>query len=377
MTSFPNMKQRIYILLALAAAVACSKTDVVYDDALTGEITVSPVSGTITKAAITGAVYPEENHIALFAYHNPAQTPMNNVTDYSAFEANEYLKDAEFHYNEQTDKEGIIAWSGLESIYYWPITGSLVFAGYSLPAPATAGDPSASIGTVTYDLTDDHLKIAGYNQSVDTEKTFDLLYFGRDGNSYNKRREGTAVPITFNHALSWITIEVKGGTGSTMTGKEWAITEVKLLGVNTYADFEFQGTKAEPKVSWTVKDSDDSDSDIDAADMSIYSDATGRKLTTNYVNVEEETIDGEAVAKNGVVVIPQIAKVLEVKISYDSPAGDNITETVEIDLAKYTNDGWEAGKRYTYQLTFDPQQILVFPSVSAWPNPGETVIPNE
>lgn len=367
------MKKTIYILLSIAAAVACSKTEVAYDDALTGEISISPVAGNITKAAIDGETFPTTDHIALFAFHNPAQTATDVVSDYVAFEQNEYLNDAEFHYNNQTDKQGAIAWSGLNSIYYWPITGSLVFAGHSLPAPATTGQASSSIGTVTYDLTDDYLKIAGYKQSTDTDVTFDLLYFGRDGKSYNNRREGTSVPIKFNHALSWITIEVKGEAGALVSGREWSITDLTIQGVNTYADFEFKGTAAgtaeDPKIKWTVKDSDDAGDEVDVADMIVYSNNTGKQLTSEYVDIEQsQTVDRNVVAKKGIVVIPQPVKSLSVTIKYKSPAGDDIEETFPVELSTNAVENWEAGKHYTYQLKFSPEQILVTPTINGWNN---------
>ena len=354
------MKKSIYILLALAAAVACSKTDVVYDDAQTGEITVSPVAGTLTKAAISNAIYPEANHIALFAYHAPG-VKAGNVTDYSGF-TEEYLSNAEYYFT-GTSESSTRIWSGLNSSYYWPITGSLVFAGYSLPAPATAGQQSESIGTVTYDLATDKLEIKNYTQSANTAETFDLLYFGRTANSYNNRRNGESIPLTFDHALSWITIQIKGGNGALVNGRVWSVTDVTLKGVQTTGDFTYLGTATSPtpKATWTV------DETAAGTDITVYGTAS-QQLTGDFTNIETNP--------DGLVVIPQGAKKLEVKISYKSPAGDNIAETVELDLADYTTT-WEAGKKYTYQLSFDPKQILVTPQVSTWPNPGEGVTPNE
>lgn len=314
------------------------------------------------------------NHIALFAYHNPglvAQTT-STLTDeqYVVFENNVYLNDAEFHYNNQTDKEGTIAWSGLESIYYWPITGSVVFAGYSLPAPATPGE-SSKAWTASYDLTDDLLKIEGYRQSIDTDETFDLLYFGRDGKSYNNRRSGEAVPLEFKHALSWITINVKGGDGALIPNHVWSITNMTLKSVKTYADFEFNGKAIapNPNVKWTLKDSDDEGSELDAGDMVIYADNTntGKPLTNEYVDIEPAMTVGETtVAKKGIIVIPQSTGTLSVTVKYMSPANDDIVETFDVPLPLADGASWEAGKHYIYNLEFSPAKILVNPSVGGW-----------
>lgn len=347
------MKKLIYILLALAAVVACSKTDVVYDDAQTGEITVSPVASNITKAAISDGVYPEANHISLFAYHNPRHKA-EAVTNYLGF-SEVYLYNTEYYYTGTPESTKI--WSGLRSSYYWPITGSLVFAGYSLPAPATPGTASAPIGTPSYDLQTDELKIINYTQSSNTASTFDLLYFGRTASSFNNRRDGNSIPLEFDHALSWIVIQVKGGAGT----PGWAVTDVTLKGVQTTGNFTYLGTAVAPtpKVTWDLTSA--------KSDMTVYGPAS-QALTDAFVTIET--------TPDGLVVIPQTAKKLEVKISYKSPANDDITETVEIDLAEYTTTGWKAGKKYTYQLSFAPQQILVTPQVSTWPNPGEEVSVN-
>jgi hypothetical protein len=77
----------------------------------------------------------------------------------------------------------------------------------------------------------------------------------------------------------------------------------------------------------------------------------------------------------GTLIIPQAAKKLYVTIQYASPAGAQIKEVVEIDIPQYTAT-WEAGKKYTYQLTFSPQEILVAPKVDTWPVPTTTAWPS-
>lgn len=343
------MKKPIYILLSIAAVLACTKTEVAYDDALTGEISISPVAGNITKGAITDGVYPESNHIALFAYHAP-DVKAGAVTDYSGFEE-VYLSNTEYYFT-GTSESSTRIWSGLISSYYWPITGSLVFAGYSLPTPSEGQTASTPIGTVSYDLATDKLEIKGYTQSANTAETFDLLYFGRTPNSYNNRRDGESISLEFDHALSWITIQVKGGDGALVDSRVWSVTDVTLKDVQTTGDFTYTGTAVAPasKVSWDL-------TGTALADMKVYG-TDSQQLTKDFADIE--------ITPAGLVVIPQGAKKLEVKLSYKSPAGDDIAETVEIDLADYTTVGWEAGKRYTYQLTFDPKQIRVTPTVSEW-----------
>lgn len=345
------MKKALYIFAALAVA-ACAKSEVTYDTANDGELVVVPAASNITKAAITDGVYPEANHIALFAYHAPGVTS-GAVSDYSKF-VEKYLYDTEYYYT-GTDASTKI-WSGLKSSYYWPITGSLVFAGYSLQAPTTEGERAESpkIGTsVAYTLADDKLEIEGYTQSLDPNETFDFLYFGRTNSSFNNRRTGEPIALTFKHALSWITIKVKGGEGALIDGRVWSVTNVKLAGVQTTGDFTYTGTADENKVEWTLP-TEASDSEFVVYDGS-------KPLTSAMEAVESVT--------NATLVIPQPATTLWVTIEYLSPAGDLIEENIDINLANYTTTGWEAGKRYIYELTFDPQEITVAPIVETWPDP--------
>ena len=345
------MRKALYILAALAV-VSCSKTETSFDNNVDSELVVVPVSSNITKAAIIDGVYPEENHISLFAFHAP-EVASGTVADYSKF-VETYLYDTEYYYTgtEQSTK----IWSGLESSYYWPITGSLVFSGYSLQAPATTGErpKSPKIGTnVAYTLADDKLEIEGYTQSLDPESTFDFLYFGRTASSYNNRRTGEPIALEFKHALSWITIEVMGGEGALIEDHVWSVTNVKLAGVQNTGDFTYTGTATDTKVEW--------DTPTTASDAEFVVFAGTKPLTDEMTAIENVT--------NATLVIPQPATMLYVTIQYLSPANDTITEVIEIDLSEYTTAGWEAGKRYTYKLTFAPSEIIVAPIVETWPDP--------
>ena len=345
------MKNILYIL-AVLTLVACSKSEVAYDTANEGELVVVPAACNITKAAITDGIYPEENHISLFAFHAPGISS-GAVTDYSMF-VETYLYDTEYFYTGADQSTKI--WGGLKSSYYWPITGSLVFAGYSLDAPTTVGEraESSKIGTkVVYTLADDKLEIEGYTQSLDPASTFDFLYFGRTQNSYNNRRTGDPIALEFKHALSWITIEVLGGEGALIDGHVWSVTNVKLAGVQNIGDFTYTGTATDTKVEW--------DTPTAASDAEFVVFAGSKPLTDEMTAIEDVT--------NATLVIPQPATMLYVTIQYLSPANDTITEVIEIDLSEYTTAGWEAGKRYTYKLTFAPSEIIVAPIVETWPDP--------
>lgn len=333
------------------AALSCSKTEVALEGAQS-EITVSPVASSITKTAITDGFYPQTNHIALFAFHAPGVPAATSGLDYSKF-TETYLYNTEYYYTGEDNSTRI--WAGLKSSYYWPITGSLVFAGYSLPQPEDGNTASTPIGTVTYDLSSDKLKIVDYVQSHETENTFDLLYFGRTAGSYNNRRNGEPIQLDFKHALSWIQIQAAGEDGTQVSGRVWSITDVTLKSVDTKGTMTYLGTSAaDNKVTWSDRGT--------PQDISVFS--GNKTLSDSYEPIENE--------EDGLLVIPQGAKKLSVTVAYKTPAGSPITEVVDIDLGDYTDTDWQAGYRYTYKLSFDPKQILVSPSVESWPDPSVT-----
>ena len=346
------MKKLFISVLAVAAAVACTKTNVDFEQS--AEIGFSPVAGMISKAAITNGVYPTGQPIGIWSNYDGGiaadQTP-NYTTNFKTA----YLADAKFIYKQDVD--GKNAWGG-QTAYYWPTNGSLVFAGYSMPA-------SGSVGTSrSYDFAYDKMTITGYTQSNETASTFDLLWFGRTNKSYNYRNATKAVPVTFKHALSWITIKVQGDATSASATNPWKITSVVMNDVNTVGDAELTASATDPVVwkNWAAP-----------MDMTIF---TGAEQPLK--DKEAKTIE---TTENGTVVIPQKPLQLTVTYTYKTPADVVITETKTVSLKitdkeDDTTNVWKGGVHYTYTLTFKSNEILVAPTVSKWTEetvPGVTV----
>lgn len=359
------MKRALTIILALAA-VACSKTDVTFDDTQSNEIALVPASGNITKAAITDGVFPTNNHIALYAYHSTqVNAPTTGTTltyaDYAKFDK-QYFNGQEFYCKDDSQ----VIWSGLPS-QYWPATGSMVFAGYSLEPTEGKANNEAFVrnGTASYTLSTDIFTLTDYTQSNVTSDTYDLLYFGRTDKSYSKN--STSVPVVFKHALAWIEIKVKGNTGSLVDGRVWAVTNVEFSGVETEGDFTYNGLAAgtadDPKAYWNNWS--------EAKDIVVFNeDLTVDPETSNPTRLRQPLTATSTIIENeehGTLVIPQEAKMLYVTVKYQSPADVEITEVIEVDIPSVTT-AWEAGKKYIYELTFSPQEILIQPTVELWPD---------
>ena len=354
------MKKLFISILAVAAAVACTKTNVDFEQP--AEIGFAPVASMSSKAALNTATYPTEQPIGIWSNYSGVENPAT-VSDYTKF-STKYLDNVKF-INRTTvveDKETATANWGGATPYYWPTNGSLVFAGYSIPkdgntiTTAKVGDPDDA-QTVSYDFTSDRMVFNNYVQSHSTASTFDLLWFGRTAESYNYRNASTAVPVQFKHALSWITINVVGDATSTSSNNPWKITSVELKQVNTVGNAELtDGTT--PTISWT--------NHATPKDMAIYSGS--KALTTTAATIETNA--------NGTVVIPQKPLDLTVKYTYKTPANADIEEVKTVSL-KLTadkedpNNLWKGGVHYTYTLTFKSNEILVAPTVETWANGGD------
>ena len=352
------MKKLFISILAVAAAVACTKTNVDFEQP--AEIGFAPVASMSSKAAIADGIYPSAQPIGIWSNYDGDVKPATlSESDYAKFDT-KYLDNVKF-INRTTEEDGKVTatanWGG-ETPYYWPTNGSLIFAGYSIPA---GGDVNTK---ATYNFSTDVMTIPDYVQSLSTADTFDLLWFGRTADSYNYRNASTAVSVKFNHALSWITIQVKGEGTAIADGNVWAVESVKLLDVVNKGTATLTGTTASWKLS---EDSTDRDN------MSVFT-TSDTKLAQSL----DPTGDAEDIedVPAGTVVLPQTPVKLEVSYSYKTPAGAKITEKKEVELtldAKNSdNNVWKPGYHYTYTLTFKSNEILVAPTVEAWKDGGNT-----
>ena len=312
---------------------ACTKSNVQFEQP--GEISFQPVAQKATKAAVDGTVYPVEENFKVWAWWGDVEP--SDAPSYENY-TKQYINAGEFtardYYN----------WGGVTP-YYWPTSGSLVFAGYS---------PAGASGTFGYLLDVQTFKVTSYVQSENLQYTNDLMWFDVE-DSYLKN-PGTSsakgVPVVFKHALSWLTFNFV--LDSDITNHKWEVTDVILKQVNTKADFT-----AEKSTNgiWTLS--------LDAADMkdmTVYakpSEATEQYITTT--STKYENVD------NGVVVIPQSCVKLLVKYNLTASTGVVIPQEVTLDLTAGTDGrAWLPGKHYVYTVVFGANEILVSPSVCDW-----------
>lgn len=342
------MKKIISIVLGVAALAACTKTSVSYEQP--GEIALAPVTrANMTKAAITGATFPTTNDMGVYAFYNAGKDAGTSKVDFLANSA-AYLNNVEF-----VNRTGSNNWGGKTS-YYWPKTGSLVFAAYSPSAAALA-----------YDEQKDEFSAASYAQSADLSSTVDLLWSPMTAKSHDKTT--TAVPMVFYHAMSWVTVQAVAANSD--SDSKFKIKLVELNGIANKGAFKTDGAT----IGWTP-------SETDKPTLTVFSD-------NNYKVVELPTTDKpvQALENNakGTVVIPQSlgdAATLTVVFSQMMPTGKwSADQNLTFTLNKCTTGEpavalkkWDNGKHYIYTLNFNikgaagENEILIKPTLTDWEN---------
>ena len=325
------MKKSLIIALGAIALVACTKTSVSYEQ--TGEIGFAPVvRKNSTKAAVQGAVqgatFPEQN-IMVFGYYD------NSMPEGSSYASNNfadaYLPGVQFA------KNGAI-WSGANNNhYYWPKTGSMLFAGYS----------PVDFAGVTFTLASNKFSVAECPQP-EFSATKDLLYA-----RYTTSVLGGTVDMAFSHALSWVTVKAKAAAADQIK-----ITNIKFVGLAAKGsstglpEWKTTGTK----------------------DITVFNPGAACKVPAVDTLVESNPNCG--------LVFPQILTDAAIEVSYqmNNGAGQWFAQAPFVQKLKLlksgdnTIDKWEAGKHYTYIINFSAiggepgssNEITIAPTVNDW-----------
>ena len=361
------MKKLVIAALAIASLAACTKSNVQYEQP--GEISLQPVAQKATKA-VTGTTYPEDEMFNVWAWWVQSTAGSEDRSQ----QARDYIVEGTF-------KKKDNSWGGWDMAgekvnpYYWPTTGSLFFAGYS---PA---DVPTSV-QFAYNLKDATMTITGYQQSNNIMETKDLMWFDVVDKSYDKTTANTnGVPVTFKHALSWLTF--KFNLKDQQTAHNWKVTNVKLTGIETMANCTIEKGNDPVWKDWTIlNQSTLSDEEKAKAKTILIYNNEGKEIT--YVPPYTWTNGTTAVAdfggtqlelggSNGVLIIPQscAADEAQLEISYllKVPANDEyISQSKTLFLNAGTEDGttWKPGKHYVYTITFGADEILINPTVADW-----------
>lgn len=324
------MKKIFFSFLAIAALASCAKTEVVYVED-NSEIKLAPVTSVATKTvygSIDGTVYPSAEEFNVWAYwaNQPAGSKFTeDDTDVP------YLCNVTFVNKGQY-------WGG-QTTYYWPKNGSLRFAAYS---PETVEGVTHTLATDTYKVS--------YTQPSTTDKTIDFL-LAPTTPSYTAQTATENVSVVFEHALAWITIQVKAANPEAAAA--FKIHDVIVEDALTAGTLQAVMTDGIQYEEWSDQDT--------AADYEVVK---GAEIA---VSTEAAVVEDNA---KGTVVIPQVPTTLTINYTQNAMTGtpelDAQTVTVPLELDDESNNFWEPGKHYIYTVIFDLDEILINPSVVDW-----------
>lgn len=343
------MKKLFIALMACAAVVSCSKSDIVFDNEQS-EIAFSPVAQNTTKsvAGYDGdtfdGVFPTD--IDLYVWAN-AQDETGGVLAQTWNTA--YFKNALFKWTTEKDESSIddVAKGGAYAgtpVRYWPNVKSLKFAGVSKACNVNA-ETNGVVPTMDDALST--LTINGYTQdnTNTAEGANDLMWFPLT--SYYSK-QAIEVPVTMKHACSWITINVYGDD---VTANNWKLNSLLVKSINHTGNVACATT-----ATWnTLSESSDE----------YYYD-NGTSTFTN-------TADEYAATANNFIVIPQTPTSLDVTYTYTSQeavgtqAALTLTETKNVPLNFDTaKSNWQPGVHYIYNVKITATEILIDPKVVEW-----------
>lgn len=271
------------------------------------EVINNSVPQEIGFKAVTGAM------TKAFVEWDEANTVMG-VYAYNGTE--EYLANVQFK-QQGTDFAG---WDGAKhKPYYWPIGASLDFVLYA---------PYMSSGA-EYTYADNELTLAVDNSG--TNQT-DVLY---GSEKISKTKQTTAIPVTLKHALAMVKVVINADQDDVVT-----VTSLTINGTYQKETATVDYTTANaPALSWTKAGS--------TKDMQLFTSlvlkadsATPAQTSYCYVVPSNQT---------------------SIKIDYTLGGVDH-TYTHELT----TLGTWDAGKRYTYNITIGASEIKFNPTVEDW-----------
>ena len=330
-----NTKSIIMTLTTIAAmslCFACAKIDRVPDPTL-HELTISPLSSATVKS--TPEALADGTVFGVFSYISDMSGETEWTTALPAAES--YIENAAFKYS-----DGIAQGWNLSSEqaqpYYWPLDGSLMFAGYS-PHVSVSNE---TISRVSFSSgaegTNPHMTIP-FTQNTDPTKMVDLLWFdvGDVNNGRTMSKTAEKVDVVFKHALAMLEFNI--------TYEHFHSVTARLTECIFTATF-FSGRTP----GWLPSDDPEKLVTLEFSPtpkpvfymIPQFTDGTFPTMDTQI---------GDEIKLN-LVVVGRIPKV-------ETPDENDYIEThfsIDIPIKDYT-PRWEIGKKYVYNVSIVPKSI--------------------
>ena len=370
-----------YFILAAAALVtlaSCMKNDIEQTSKQGREINFNAVANKATKAAIDGVYFP--NNAGSFGVYAAYLADGEDwATDFAS--SNLYMGTSAGAGQEVHYVSGDKIWEPT-SKYYWPLQGSLTFFAYY---------PFAGLTTPAYTQVTKSFSMGSFTVNTEAASQVDVLVssFAEDktGNesTYNDGTTTstlTGVPIVFKHMLSKIVFTAAADANVYGSGLSFKINNITLGARKTSASMTVTPGSTP---TW------DDPTALQA--FTVINTAFPNALTTN--NAENWlTTSQSAEIGSAMLMIPNTNFLGEDNTDDLKATTDNDDEYVTVSYTLYRrNDGlsmgsktikfwlndnqgtvnhWEAGKKYTYQLTIGLEEIRFAPTVTDWVPEAQT-----
>ncbi|MBQ7272259.1 MAG: fimbrillin family protein [Bacteroidales bacterium] len=337
-----------FFFLAVAAVVAlaaCTKNEADKTSfEKSRQISFSTIAGKATKTPLSGTIYKTTDPtFGVFCY---ALTNGKNWTANSA-DGQAYMDKIEISYN-STDK----IWEPA-STYYWPLSGSLTFTGFS---------PYTEASKVAYAPATKAMTVTGYVAAATTAAQTDLMWANTqkdltDNQSTYTSESATStlkgVNMVFHHALSQVKFFVKKAAGL----DDYTVT-VNSITFNAMSTGTLTVTDDSPV--WgaaTVK----ADYDSEGADVVAPNNSAAFAVVGNANMMVPQTLT----AANPLVDNDQK---FVITYSLEKSGVDLGQKAVTVALRTTDVTAWEQNKIYNYNIVIDLNKIYFNPTMVDWVN---------
>ena len=335
------MKKFLFIASALAIVAGCAKVTTVNTEE-PQEIAFKAYTNVTTKAPL--------GQNATFPTGWPMQ--VHALYDGNADNLHYFGETGTTFTNNGTD------WSDPTTTRYWPATGTLTF---NAIAPVGTVSDATTFSDVSF-VYESGVAIKSITATLGDNATRQTDVLVARTKKSPKIVDGSALSMTFDHALAQINVTAKLNETAAATG-DYSITikKIQIKGSHQQGKLTAEPSENSVKFSWSETG--------DPVPMTIYEDNTGVTLTGTasvFDGVENNIKDSKAV-----LAVPETLTddhVIELTYNINYP-GNFSMENVVSDLKISTGDvsAWEAGKKYIYNLSFSgPQEIKIAPEVKGW-----------
>jgi len=348
-----------FFFLAVAAVVAlaaCTKNEPNTTSIEKGRvINFSTVAGKTTKTPLDGTVYKTTH--PTFGVYSFALPTVGNTWAANSSTSGVYMDKVEISYN-NTD----LIWEP-SSTYYWPISGTLTFTGFS---------PYSENAKVSYDKTNKKLTVTNYVAAATTAAQTDLMWANTqkdlsDNQSTYTSESATStlkgVNMIFHHALSQVIFKVKKAAGL----DDYTVT-VNSITFNAMSTGTLTVTDDVPV--WGA-------ATVKANYSSEGTDVVAPNNSAAFLQVGNANM---MVPQSLTAANPLVENDQKFVITYSLKKGTVELGQKAVTVALRTTDvtAWEQNKIYNYNIVIDLNKIYFNPTMDDWddadPQPTEITV---